>query len=743
MLELKNVSKFYYNKGVIASGFTKVNLKLDIGEFVAITGESGSGKSTLLNVISGLDTYEEGEMYIQGKETSHYSEKDFEDFRRKYIGNIFQSFNLVNSYTVYQNIELVLLLNGYKKRKIKQKVIELIKKVDLYEFRNTKVSKLSGGQKQRVAIARALAKETPIIIADEPTGNLDKEAAEVTIKLLRDIAKDKLVVIVTHNYEQIEPYVTRKITMHDGRIIEDKKIKEIDSKQEAKEVAYKNLTPSNRVRLGIRNTFNIKTKFILLFLVFSFITVAIMGQYANTKKQKYLSDISGINYFFQDCSDNRIVIKKADGTPFTEEDYTKIEQIANIDYIVKNDLLLDTQINLISKDNLYIYGNSMSIKNFKGNVDIGRLPENENEIILEAYKDDYQVEQLSTNMENDNNIFYLGNMYTGEIDETTEMKVVGIKYLENNMYYYSGSKIYVSDAMLEKMRFQINQNYSKVRVLFLDKYYNSEIYAPNFRITPNANVPEGVAYVSKDLNSYTTNGSCINKPITIEVENLYYKDTLNLKISKTYTKNNMNSLLGIKDYQINNGTIYINTEDYNRLFNKDTYQSSIFVKDTEILEQTVKELENLGLKTLVIKDTLVNGGFVQVVEIFQTVVTIILIIGLFFITYFIIKIILKSRNVYFSTLRMLGASKKISKQLLVIELLVVANLAYFLFGTLIVLQNYGVIQLGFIETILDYLRISDYIILYVILMVMSYILSLKYAKKLFKNSTITTYNEEV
>ena len=121
MLKLKNVSKFYYNKGIIASGITKINLELKMGEFVAITGESGSGKSTLLNVISGLDSYEEGEMYINGKETSHYTEKDFEDYRRKYIANIFQNFNLVNSYTVYQNVELALLLNGYKKRQIKQK----------------------------------------------------------------------------------------------------------------------------------------------------------------------------------------------------------------------------------------------------------------------------------------------------------------------------------------------------------------------------------------------------------------------------------------------------------------------------------------------------------------------------------------------------------------------------------------------------------------------------------------------
>src|SRR5574344_3170239 len=133
MIELKNVSKYYYNKGIIASGFTKVSLKFDKGEFVAITGESGSGKSTLLNVISGLDSYEEGEMYINGNETSHYTEKDYEIYRKKYIGNIFQNFNLVNSYTVYQNIELVLLLNGKKKKDIKDKVLELIKLVGLYK----------------------------------------------------------------------------------------------------------------------------------------------------------------------------------------------------------------------------------------------------------------------------------------------------------------------------------------------------------------------------------------------------------------------------------------------------------------------------------------------------------------------------------------------------------------------------------------------------------------------------------
>jgi len=132
------------------TGITKVNLGLKLGEFVVITGESGSGKTTLLNVISGLDSYEEGEMYINGKETSHYTEKEFERYRKKYISNVFQNFNLINSYTVYQNIELPLLLKGHKKQEVKNDILQIIDKIGLTKLKNTKISKLSGGQKQRV-----------------------------------------------------------------------------------------------------------------------------------------------------------------------------------------------------------------------------------------------------------------------------------------------------------------------------------------------------------------------------------------------------------------------------------------------------------------------------------------------------------------------------------------------------------------------------------------------------------------
>ena len=206
-IELKKVSKYYATEESVSMGFSRVDLSLDIGEFVAITGESGSGKSTLLNVISGLDTYEEGEMFVCGEDTTAYGTEDYERYRKTYIGNIFQDFNLINSYTVYQNIEVVMLLSGKKKSECTGRILELIDLVGLSKYRKTKVSKLSGGQKQRVAIARALAKDAPIIVADEPTGNLDSASAEIVMDTLSKVSRDKLVVIVTHNYEQAEPYV--------------------------------------------------------------------------------------------------------------------------------------------------------------------------------------------------------------------------------------------------------------------------------------------------------------------------------------------------------------------------------------------------------------------------------------------------------------------------------------------------------------------------------------------------------
>lgn len=738
IIKLENVSKYYYSKGVIASGFTKINLEFNNCEFVAITGESGSGKSTLLNVISGLDSYEEGEMYINGQETSHYSEKDFENYRRKYISNIFQNFNLVNSYTVYQNIELVLLLNGAKKRESRARVIELIKKVNLYKFRNTKVSKLSGGQKQRVAIARALAKDTPIIIADEPTGSLDSRSAKAIIKLLSEIAKDKLVIIVTHNYEQVAEYVTRNIKMHDGKILEDRIIRNDVRKLDSAPVDYRDLTFFNKIGLGIRNTFNILPKFFLLLAVYLFIVVALMAEYSSFKQARYLSSRSGYNSYFVDTSDKRIIIKKNDNSTISDLEYEKIGKIPNVSRVVKNDLLIDKTVSL-NNDNFYLYGSVDSLDNLGKKLSVGRMPTEDNEVVVVGSPDDYYLKNSSELFKQD---LYVVDDTTGDTDKSINLKVVGIVY-DKNKSYSSDSKIYFSDKMLEKFRLSINLEYSKVKVLFLDKYHDVDNTTKDFKVVFNEKVKDGEVYIPSNLNQECKNENCVGNTISIFVDNIYFNDSINVNVSKTYSKENMKSILNIDNYEDNLGTIYISVNDYNRLFNKGNYQSSVYVKNVDDIDSTASILKKDGFTTLKIKDTMISDSSSEVTKIISVIVTIALIITLFFISYFVIKIILKSRQVYYSTIRMLGASVGVSMSLVIIELLNVAYIAYLTFLYIIYLNSQKVIKVGFINTILKYLKFSDYAILFVIVSFISILISLKYSQKLFKSSAIKTLKEGV
>ena len=732
MLKLENVSKIYYTNGIVATGISKVNLELNIGEFVVITGESGSGKSTLLNVISGIDSYEEGEMYINGKETSHYTEKDFEEYRKKYIANIFQSFNLINSYTVYQNVELVLLLNGYKRKQIKKKVLDIIDKVGLTKFKNTKVSKLSGGQKQRVAIARAIVKDTPIIVADEPTGNLDTKSAYEIIELLKNVAKDKLVVIVTHNIEQVEKYATRIIKMHDGRMIQNTEIKNINEDSKITQASGKNITIPNQYRLGIRNTFNIFSKFILLFIVFTFMSVAFLAEYSAFKLVEHSTEeSSGYSANLRDISKERILINKQNRESFTEDDYSKIKQLSNIDYIVEDDISLDTEF-ILRNDTLNTYGYIKDINNFKGNLDIGRMPENNDEIILKANKDDYTITQMLDKTLNSE--FSLQKSYR-EGDTIKTVKIVGIQYNENNTIY--DRTFYVSNEVKKLVRSYVHNQYSDMKTLLNDKYVQ-------YTIETSENVEPGTAIVNDDLKYQFKNNKIINQNINISVSNIYYEDNIDLTITKTFTKSNLKKLTGYTDYSYYQNAIIINPDDYNSLYDKPSYQSSVYVKDASIIDQTMSELENLGLKPKKATDFKVEyENESQIVKIFKVVVTIFVIIVVFFISYLIISIILKSRNIYYTTLRMLGATSKSTRKILNIELFINSTLSYLMVLTFGYLVKQDIIKIEFIANLIKYITLNECILMYLILFVVTQLIARKFAKKIFKSSAMNRYNEEV
>ncbi|MBR1416248.1 MAG: ATP-binding cassette domain-containing protein [Bacilli bacterium] len=221
MLELKNIKKSYKTGTFIQHALNDIDLRFRKNEFVAILGPSGSGKTTLLNIIGGLDRYDEGDLIIKGKSTKKFKDKDWDAYRNKSVGFIFQSYNLISHISLIDNIEMGMTLSGKSSKVRRKKAKELLKKVGLEEHAHKKPNQLSGGQMQRVAIARALANDPEIILADEPTGALDTKTSKQIMNLIESIAKDKLVIMVTHNPELANDYADRIIEMKDGKIIND------------------------------------------------------------------------------------------------------------------------------------------------------------------------------------------------------------------------------------------------------------------------------------------------------------------------------------------------------------------------------------------------------------------------------------------------------------------------------------------------------------------------------------------
>ena len=221
MLTLKNISKIYKTGDFEQTALNNVSISFRQNEFVSILGQSGGGKTTLLNIIGGLDHYTSGDLLINGKSTKNFSDNDWDFYRNVSVGFVFQSYNLISHQSILSNVELALTLSGVSKENRRQKAIAALKKVGLAEHINKKPSELSGGQMQRVAIARALVNNPDIVLADEPTGALDTETSKQIMDLLKEIAKDRLVIMVTHNPELAETYSTRIVRIKDGQIIGD------------------------------------------------------------------------------------------------------------------------------------------------------------------------------------------------------------------------------------------------------------------------------------------------------------------------------------------------------------------------------------------------------------------------------------------------------------------------------------------------------------------------------------------
>ncbi|MDD5922828.1 MAG: ABC transporter ATP-binding protein [Eubacteriales bacterium] len=898
MLKLDQVSKFYAQNGIVTSGFSKVSLEFRLGEFAAITGESGSGKSTLLNVISGLDSYEEGEMYIFGQPTSGYGAEDMEQYRKRYIGNIFQTFNLINNYTVYQNVELVLLLAGYRKEEIRPRVEEIIDAVGLTKYRNTKASRLSGGQKQRVAIARALAKETPIIVADEPTGNLDIESAKSIIRLLADLSRDKLIIIVTHNYEQVAPYVTRKITMHDGKIIEDRRLSApaeqmssnaaeesaeplssksegapaeplfSDEKKAIAEPTFSNekeppagsvssdqkevpgsghaqnsielsagdflsqlgvstenngargpkqsaglkpasstvqeekppVRPSSRrrnpgeephlprfreartgslsawdtIRLGIRNTFSLPAKLFLLLLVFLFLTVGTFSAYSSYRNNVKTSAESQIyNSTFTDSDPSRLVVLKKDNTAFTKEEIAAIRQMKNVRSVDTRDILLDDTFSLTESGKTSSEDNSDSAEDdsfstsvwlrgmeyVKKGVTDGREPEASNEAVLLYYSEGNSYGGYSRSMAKE----LLNKEYTLSCDTNglsladgyaATVKIVGLakmpSSLEDNskMSTYASAVVCTGDEVLDQARLLALSSYAVIEAdangttVQIGTSENSQ-----FPIISSDRVPKGQVLIPDTLAMYYANGAAAGKPLNVTVTREKQKKYISFSVAKVYTESNYRSVTGYtgKFADMPQG-IYMNPADVPVIYESDTFQISVLVKDQDAIGETESRLKSAGYSPLnVVKAaSYKNQSIRKIQNALKAVVLVLLLTALFFIVYFIIRLIFKSQNIYFSTIRMLGGSRKNCAGLLLTDMLAVFHLAFGICLALLLLIRSGRISFGdSVDRMARFIAGRDMLVLYFIVLGLSILLALRYASKIFGKTAMNAYKEEV
>jgi len=269
MLEIKKITKIYNTAGFKQKALDEVSINFRTNEFASILGPSGSGKTTLLNVIGGLDHYDSGDLIINETSTKKYKDRDWDTYRNHRVGFVFQSYNLIMHQSVLSNVELALTLSGVSKKERKRRAKKALEKVGLERHINKRPNQLSGGQMQRVAIARALVNDPEILLADEPTGALDSETSKEIMNLLSEIAKEKLVIMVTHNPELADTYSTRIINLKDGKIEGDtnpyngKEDTELDLAKEKQNTKKTSMNLKTALSLSLNNLMTKKGRTIL------------------------------------------------------------------------------------------------------------------------------------------------------------------------------------------------------------------------------------------------------------------------------------------------------------------------------------------------------------------------------------------------------------------------------------------------------------------------------------------------
>ncbi|MCK7488000.1 MAG: ATP-binding cassette domain-containing protein [Bacillus subtilis] len=747
MIKLVNVSKYYNTNGVVALGLRKVSLELHANEFVAIVGESGSGKTTLLNVICGIDSYEEGELFVNGEETSYFSSSDLEDYRKKYVAFVFQNYNLIDSYTVLQNVEAPMLLAGTPKREAKARALEIIRRVGLEKHVKHKATKLSGGQKQRVVIARALAKDCPIIAADEPTGNLDSDSSKQIMALLEEIAKDKLVIVVTHDFDQVRDYATRKIRIYDGEVVEDQSLKYVEpiDRLVAKEPSGKHkfwIEPS----VAVRNLLAVPKKtffMILVIAVFAFTLASVYGAFSNLIQGSQGS----YNSFFNNTSPTRVVIKRYDNMAFTSEQIASYRTNPAVAAVVTNDFILDVSVSMVASEAVndyeyyYLSGKYLPFEVAQASqLQIGRMPQNDQEMVLAvAMSSSYD---LATFL--DMKYVLNGRSSTNTLNL---LNVVGVMYydtiyMSSPDYGNSGAYFLVTSTTLDNARNLAYFQYATNNAFVGTNQLSQEVVFPtllqgyDLAFEVDNSIPNNKIVIT-DIGGSFSNYHCGNATNDCILTGTY-------TISDYYETRALNAFTVHYDVvpysdQYIERPVRLNAATLAAILPSDVFQISVLTKSDVGVDALVRQWDDNPLtgtfKAIYPFRSLQAFSIEQILMVFLRVLVTVIMVAVFTIAlaigYLIFRSVINSKARDYAILRTIGANEKALSTILYSENAMIAA-----FGTVLTIGM--MIALPYIDPTsvqtLKYYGVFEYTILFLTIVLLSAMITRKYIRKVFRET---------
>lgn len=681
MINLNQVKKHYLVSNKIVTALDSISLLFETSGLTIITGSSGSGKSTLLNIISGTDFYTEGEYYYNDIDTSSFTDEDWQKFRNDNISFIYQDFKLIEDYSVKDNI----ILSYNLANNPCESVDSIIKKVGLEEFANKKVKFLSGGQKQRVAIARALAKNSPIILADEPTANLNQENSRSIALLLYEISQDRLVIVATHNEKLFEKNANRKIELCDGKTTKDISLNKAENSKQGKssDLSIKKDSFFGLTKIKKTGFWTFFVMFLTLFITLGVFSIAI--DFTGASKSKLT--VSGP---FINLSLDRYIITKNDNTIFSNTEIEEIAKNKGVSRIINNDILGDTALTYLYSNKDIVFDTGFRIRNIDELPEDykGSLPSNDNEFIVGTYGG-YEI---ATDLAKE---YWVDDYYTHELT------ISGFCDSHDS----SGTKYaYITNSLYKTLNNELLSIRSNTSLISEDSKFN-------------------------DFTFYFED-TCPKNTLLTDISLLFDKEySINFNI--------LNYDIKSQEFKINDVTKYPSLSNYYSSRNKYIICNKDYFVD--LMEKNILQLSvfssnkiNLSDKYNVIYPNAINDDSVNpqvaLTLIIWFFVILLISIGLILTTYLFLRSIYKSEinNIYIR--RLLGYTKKECAKYSLIRILIPELISIILFTLLYVLSHFVPIK-EFSFILFSNLPIMFVIVLQLFVSVAYLLLMLRYVIK--------------